>query len=300
MTDDHSLHIFAPAKINLFLHVTGRRDNGYHELDSLVSFADTGDDVAISPATDFSFTVDGPFAGAFSDKEKDASPHSANIAVKAAWEMSRLLKKPLNLSLHLTKALPLAGGMGGGSSNAAAVIWGLMKFWDVHPDEVDLQSLMIRLGADVPVCLRCEAARVQGIGEILHEAPMMEEVPVVLVHPGKPCPTDKVFAHYLGDFREPKSLPSDLREYEDLVLFLRNRHNDLYRTACDIVPDIMNVVKVLEGQKGCGLGRMSGSGSSCFGLFETHEDAQRAAHEIRKANPDWWVDSATLNRPERY
>lgn len=295
-----ALHIFSPAKINLYLHVTGRTDNGYHEIDSLAGFADIGDEIVIEPAQDFSFHVDGPFAGSFGPKERDQSPHSSNIVVRAAWELSRIVKKPLNASVRLTKNLPLASGIGGGSANAAAAIWGLMEFWGLPKDADFLPSMMIALGADVPVCFRCEAAQMMGIGEILKPAPQMEEIPIVLIHPGKPCSTAQIFAHYLGEFRNPQTLPDDLRNFDDLILFLKNRYNDLYAPACHMVPEIKNVIHALDAEKGCGLARMSGSGSTCFGLFKTEGEAKIAAKNIAKDNPDWWVRPGMLNRPERY
>ncbi len=296
----HTLHIFSPAKVNLYLHVTGRMNNGYHALDSLVGFVDIGDDLSITEADDFQFHVEGPFAGSFHAKELDHTPNSSNIAVKAAWDLSRAVKKPLNVVIRLTKNLPLAGGIGGGSANAAAVIWGLLDYWDLPKKADFLEGLLLQLGADVPVCLNCAPARLRGVGEILDPAPLMEEVPIVLIHPGKPCNTAQVFAHYLGEFRNPQTLPHDLRAFEDFVLFLRNCSNDLYPTACDIVPEIKNIVHVLESHKGCDLARMSGSGSTCFGLFASVEDAKNAAQEIAAENPDWWVKCGYLNRPERY
>lgn len=299
-----ALHIFSPAKINLYLHITGRMDNGYHALDSLVGFVDVGDTITITPADEFCFNVDGPFAKSFHAKELDSSPSSSNIAVKAAWDLSRALQKPLNVCVSLSKNLPLASGIGGGSANAAAVVWGLMEYWDIPKDgdfsQNHLGELLLQLGADVPVCFHCTPARLRGIGEILDPAPLMEETPIVLIHPGKPCNTAQIFAHYLGEFHDAQTLPHDLQRFDDFILFLCNRSNDLYSAACDIVPEIKNIVASLDGYKGCALARMSGSGSTCFGLFEDEVDARNAAKEIAADNPDWWIKCGYLNRPERY
>lgn len=299
-TQTKLLTIFAPAKINLYLHITGRLDNGYHTLDSLVAFADIGDRVEIEPATDFQFRVQGPYAGSFNSKELDASPNSANLIVQAAWSLARAAQKVPNIRATLTKNLPLASGLGGGSSDAAAIIWGLLEWWDLSSQAHYLPGLMARLGADVPVCLTCKPSRVRGIGDILDPAPIMPEVPVVLVHPGKPCPTGEVFGHYSGGFKEPQSLPGDIDTYDGLITFLKRQSNDLYMSACQKVPEIKNTINALNAQKGCGLARLSGSGAACFGLFENEVLAKMAAKAISTENPDWWIKTGWINRPERY
>ena len=300
----HSLNIFSPAKINLYLHITGRLDNGYHTLDSLAGFVDIGDHLTIVPSDNFNFKIDGPFAGSFHAKEMDSSPSSSNIAVKAAWDLSRAVQKVLNVDITLTKNLPLSSGIGGGSANAAAVVWGLLDFWDIPPRSMiggdTIEELTLKLGADVPVCFQCEPARMRGIGEVLDPAPMMEEISIILIHPGKPCNTAQIFSHYLGEFRDQISLPHDLRDFDDFILFLQNQNNDLYAPACAVVPGIKNVISALNGYKGCAIARMSGSGSTCFGLFKDETDAQAAAQDIAEHNPDWWVQCGFLNRPKRY
>ncbi len=300
-TQTKTLTIFAPAKINLYLHVTGRLDNGYHALDSLVAFADIGDEIRIEPAAlDFSFKMQGPYANAFGPKEFDASPNSSNLAVQAAWAISRAAQKIPNVKITLTKNLPLASGIGGGSSDAAAVIWGLMEWWGIPRQSGYLPSLLASLGADVPVCLNCEPARLRGIGDIIDRVPPMPEIPVVLVNPGKSCPTAQVFARYSGTFREPGKLPERLDTLADLTAYIGAKENDLLAPACQVVPEIENVLRVLDFQAGCRLARMSGSGATCFGLFENEKHARDAAKNIKSENPDWWVRAGILNRPERY
>jgi len=299
-TQTKTLTIFAPAKINLTLHVTGRLDNGYHTLDSFVAFADIGDELRIEPAPDFAFALQGPFAGSFGPKEMDASPNSANLAVQAAWALSRAVQKLPNVKITLTKNLPLASGLGGGSSDAAAVIWGLSEWWGLSRQAKYLPALMSTLGADVPVCLDCKAARLRGIGEILDPVPPMPEIPLILVHPGKPCPTAQVFARFASDFRQPESLPEKLETLDDLSAYLKTKTNDLFGPACGVVPEIENVQRAIEYQAGCRLARMSGAGATCFGLFETEKHARDAAKTIAFENPDWWTRAGWLNRPERY
>lgn len=299
-TQTKLLTIFAPAKINLFLHITGRLDNGYHTLDSLVVFADIGDRVEIEPAPDFQFRVQGPFASGFSAKELDASPNSSNLIVQAAWTLSRAAQKVPNIRVTLTKNLPLASGIGGGSADAAAVIWGLLEWWGLSSQAHYLPGLMARLGADVMVCLPCKPARVRGIGDVLDPGPVMPEIPVVLVHPGKACPTAAVFSHFSGKFKEPCPMPGSLETFDDLISFLKKQDNDLLGAARRTVPEIDNVISTLSVQKECGIAQMSGAGATCFGLFRTEDAAQAAAKVIAAENPDWWVKTGWINRPERY
>lgn len=299
-TQTKLLTVFAPAKINLYLHVTGRLDNGYHTLDSLVAFADIGDKIEISPAVDFHFSVDGPYAAAFGQKERDASPDSANLAVQAVWALARAAQKVPNMRISLTKNLPLASGLGGGSSDAAAVIWGLLEWWGISSKARYLPGLMARLGADVPVCLSCAPSRVRGIGDVMDPVPGLPEIPAVLVNPGKPCPTGHVFSRFDGKFKEPMALPENMHHAESFIDFLRHQENDLTQPAKETVPEIANILNTLEAQKGCGLARMSGSGATCFGLFSDEIFARLAAQNIARENPDWWVKSGWLNRPERY
>jgi 4-diphosphocytidyl-2-C-methyl-D-erythritol kinase len=300
-TQTKTLTVIAPAKINLYLHVTGRLDNGYHTLDSLIAFADIADKIELSPAEDFSFEVDGPFSSAFGPKELDASPYSANLVVQAAWAMSRAAQKTLNVRARLTKNLPMGAGIGGGSSDAAALIWALMEWWKLPQNSAPyLPELMASLGADVPVCLPCKTARVRGIGDILDKTPPLPEIPIVLIYPGKPCPTAEIFNYFTGGFKEPQALPESFQDFDDFIGFLKKSDNDLKAPACAIVPDIKNALNALDTQKGCAFAQMTGSGSSCFGLFKDEESALKAVQSIAQDNPDWWVKAGWLARPERY
>ncbi len=295
-----TLQILAPAKINLYLHVTGRRDDGYHTLDSLIGFADIGDHIKIENADDFTFSVEGPFVGEFDAKSRDASPHSSNLAVQAAWALSRAAQKTPNVKITLTKNLPLAAGIGGGSADAAAVIWGLCEWWNISKSAPFLPGLMLELGADVPVCLHARPAQISGVGDEITPLEGMEEMPLILVNPGHPCPTASVFAHYSGPFRDSSALPARFEGSEDFVEFLKAQHNDLYPAAVSSVPESAAVIEALELQDDVMLARMSGSGATCFALFETTESAQKAADILRQENPDWWVQPGHLGRVERY
>lgn len=290
-----SLKVFAPAKINLYLHVTKRLDNGYHALDSLVSFADIGDEIEISSSDRFEFSVDGPTAGVLRGRDLDAGPQSSNLVVKAVWRLAQVTGRAPDVSIHLTKHLPAGAGIGGGSSDAAAVIWGLCQLWDIPKDAGFVRELLISLGADVPICFAAETARITGIGDVFEPVPALPDIPIVLVYPGKPCSTVDVFRRFEGSFRDLTALPKDID-----VQFLKRCRNDLLPSAEFLVPEIDNVLRGLDAQDGCLLSRMSGSGSCCFGLFDSESLAMHAESVMASDNPDWWVKTGWLGRTTRY
>ncbi len=292
--------LLAPAKINLYLHVTGRLDNRYHTLDSLIGFADIGDTVTIKPAQNFTFTTSGPFSKGFSTKELDSSPSSSNLAVRATWLISHALNKTPDFEIHLTKNLPMGAGIGGGSSDAATILWALMDYWKKSPDEEVLNTIMLELGADVPACLDCRPKFISGIGDVIEPAHDLPEYPIVLVFPGKQCATHKIFQNFHATYKEAITNSDKMRIADNALTFIKAQNNQLTSAAIEEVPEIQNVLNALDKSQNCLLSRMSGSGSTCFGLYNDMNEAQEAAHNISKENPDWWVKTATLNRPERY
>lgn len=294
------LDILAPVKINLSLAVTGRLDNGYHLLDSLVAFADIGDRVTIEPASGFSFHVAGPFAWDFSPADLDDSRASGNLAVKAAYGMAEAARKPMTFRLTLHKNVPLASGMGGGSADAAAVAWGLMELWGLQRASLPwLDTLLLSLGADVPVCLACQPARMMGVGERLERLPSLPELPALLVNPGVACPTPDVFRLFGGPYAMPSVLPSSM-DKKIWMSWFEGHGNSLTEAAVNLVPEIAFVLSDIKSYEGCLLSRMSGSGATCFGLFENEDQAGAAAEAITTKHPEWWVKAGTLNRVERY
>jgi len=294
-----ALTVLAPAKINLYLRVTGRRDDGYHTLDSLVCFADVGDVITIEPSLDCAFEVRGPFAGAFCAAERDAGPDSKNLVVRAAWAVARAARRTPDVKITLTKNLPLAAGIGGGSADAAATVWALMEYWHLPRAGAQyLPGLLLSLGADVPVCFSCQPPVMRGIGEVLQPVNGLDEIPVVLVNPRIDCPTAKVFAFYDGSFAGETDLQ---REGAGLPMrFIAEQRNDLMAPAMAVVPEIAAVIAALEARDGALFARLSGSGATCFGVFETEAHAQAAADAIHAAQPGWWVAPAVLNRVARY
>lgn len=276
---------FAPAKVNLALHVTGRRDDGYHLLDSLVVFADVGDRLTAMPDAALSLAVTGPRAAG-------VPTDAGNLVLRAA----ALLGAGRGARIVLEKHLPAAAGIGGGSSDAAAALRMLAQLWGLPlPDA----TAVLALGADVPVCLQARPARMRGIGEALGPLPPLPPLWLVLVNPGVPVPTGPVFAALAS--RDNAPLPPVLPSFGDaaaLAAWLRTCRNDLEQPACTLVPVVGQVLSALAAQRGCLLARMSGSGATCFGLFAAAPEAAKAAAALRIAAPGWWVANAGLAFPQ--
>lgn len=277
----------APAKVNLYLHVTSRRPDGYHELDSLIAFTDVEDIVTVTPAERMSLTSDGPFSHVMPGDADD------NLAVRAA----RRLRKAVGLegvgaAIHIEKHVPVLAGLGGGSSDAAAVLHALVQMWNIDTSTIDLPALALELGADVPVCLARRASRVTGVGETLSDAPHLPDVGLLLVNPGIELSTKSVFEHRAGGLSpaDPiKEAPRDARHLADL---LADRENDLTEPAMKLAPVVREVIQTIERLPGCRIARMSGSGASCFGIFDDRDAAKAAAAEIDREN--WWVHPGRL------
>jgi 4-diphosphocytidyl-2-C-methyl-D-erythritol kinase len=273
----------APAKVNLTLHVTGQRADGYHLLDSLVVFTELGDRLHFAAAPGLSLSVEGPMASGVPESEE-------NLVLKAA----RLLGGG-NAAIRLEKHLPHAAGIGGGSSDAAAALSGLAALWQ---RSLPLTSMVMKLGADVPVCLKPRVKRMQGVGEVITNVPVLPPLWLVLVNPGVMVPTPAVFAalNEKGGAPMPETLPT-FGDVADLVGFLQQCRNDLQAPALTVAPVIGRVLAALAAQPGCALARMSGSGATCFGLFARREEAKEAARVLWAAEPGWWVKETGLLAP---
>lgn len=267
----------APAKVNLYLHVTGRRADGYHLLDSLAVFPALGDKLRAAPAEQLSLTVGGPF-GAGLAAEAD------NLVLRAARALAALVPgRTVGARLELDKQLPVASGIGGGSADAAATLRLLARLWGV---QTDLAELGLTLGADVPVCLASAPARMAGIGEKLELAPVLPACGMVLINPGVAVTTPSVFRARMGDFSRPAVLPAGWDDAAAMAADLARLHNDLQAPAITLCPVIAEVLSALGGSAGCLLARMSGSGATCFGLFADAAAAESAARAL--ARPGWW------------
>lgn len=269
----------ARAKINLSLHVTARRADGYHLLDSLVAFAEVGDRLHFAPDPEVTLALEGPFAAGLA-----AEPD--NLVLRAARALGA---GPDGARITLDKQLPVASGMGGGSADAAATLRGLARLWGRElPGDQGLA-----LGADVPVCLAGHSARMRGVGEQITRV-RLPRLPAVLVNPGIAVATGAVFAA-LDRFGPPmpEALPvmETAREAVQAVAALRN---DLEAPARRIAPAVDAVLTAIRAQEGALLARMSGSGATCFGLFTSDPTAHAAAAALRRAAPDWWCVATRL------
>lgn len=267
----------APAKINLFLHVGDKRADGFHALQSLVAFTDAGDELGFAADETLSLAIDGPFGTGLSAGDD-------NLILRAA----KALPKVKGARISLTKNLPVASGIGGGSTDCAATLRGLNALWDLGLDVPVLQEIGATLGSDVPVCITCRPQWMEGRGEIVTELPALPDLAMVLVNPGVGVPTGKVF----GALKERRGvglpLPPKFESAEDLVAYLKDTSNDLEAPARVIAPVIGEVLDFIAAE-GALLSRMSGSGATCFGLFQNGTDAARAAAAIRNAHPEWWA-----------
>lgn len=279
----------ARAKINLYLHVIGKRADGYHLLDMFVVFAETGDEITVAPADTLSLMIDGPFGaglGAGAD----------NLVLRAAAALQQLCGVAAGARIHLTKNLPLASGIGGGSADAAATLLALQQLWRVEPPRAALFELAARLGADVPICLDGRASFVGGIGEEIAPVGALPPAYLLLVNPLVETPTPAVFKAREGDFSPSarwSATPADVRA---LAALLASRRNDLTAPAIKLAPVVAEVLAALTATSDCLLARLSGSGATCFGLYETRAEAEAARNQILARHPDWWAVATRLVR----
>jgi 4-diphosphocytidyl-2-C-methyl-D-erythritol kinase len=286
------VRVHAPAKINLFLHVTGKRPDGFHDLQSLVAFADAGDELIMERGRGFSLDIWGPFAAGLTG---DAD----NLVLKAARALDEYLGLSEGAHFTLIKNLPVASGIGGGSADAAAALRGLIELWH-RPDGAvqEVGAVAPRLGSDVPVCLLSRTAWMEGRGEHVKLLPQMPGVHLVLVNPGVAVSTADVFRRLTIRAGGPLlSPPPGFGSLAALVDYLKSTRNDLEAPALAIAPIIGKVLEALA-REGAAFTRMSGSGATCFGLFETAERASAAADAIAKAEPSWWARAAAFAPPE--
>ncbi len=271
----------APAKVNLYLHLRGRRPDGYHLLESLVAFPSIGDSLAATRADALSLKVDGPFAAALAGE-------TDNLVLRAARALALAHGIAAGATLVLTKNLPVASGIGGGSSDAAAALRLLSRLWDVPVPE----GLAMRLGADVPVCLRAPTPQlVAGIGEKLTPAMSLPRFWMVLANPGGAVATGAVFAAVKSRDNPPGPPPGRLTTFAELTGWLALQRNDLEAAAVSVCPAIAEVLAALGDAP---LSRMSGSGATCFALHPDERTARAQAGRIARAEPDWWIAAAPV------
>ncbi|MEM7190454.1 MAG: 4-(cytidine 5'-diphospho)-2-C-methyl-D-erythritol kinase [Pseudomonadota bacterium] len=277
---------FAPAKVNLTLHLQGRRDDGYHLMSSLVVFPEIGDTLTAHPSAEITLSIGGPFAGNLRQDQ--------NLVLAAARKLSDHHKLQSGAALNLVKSLPVAAGIGGGSTDAATALRVLSRLWDVDVPE----GLAVTLGADVPVCRRApDPQMMEGIGDVVSPAPVLPACAVLLANPGVGVATGEVF----GAVREhhppdgPELSATNFGTFIDFVAWLRRARNDLQAPAIGIAPEIGDVLSALSP---AAVARMSGSGATCWALFPNLNEAEALARTVRRQSRDWWVETAWIRRPD--
>ncbi|HVZ51163.1 MAG TPA: 4-(cytidine 5'-diphospho)-2-C-methyl-D-erythritol kinase [Pseudolabrys sp.] len=277
----------APAKINLTLRVIGKRADGYHELESLVAFADFADALSLTPADDLALEISGPHAEA-------CGTQADNLVLKAQAALAARVPGLRAGRFHLVKNLPVAAGIGGGSSDAAAALRLIARANGIALDDPRLAEAARNVGADVPVCLVPQACIMRGVGEILSQPVGLPTLPAMLVNPGVAVATRDVFAKLAG-LRSSAIPLGDVPAAPDaLVAYLAAHGNDLTAPAIACAPVIAEVLDGLRALPGVRLARMSGSGATCFALFSSPGEAVAAAQRLAAAQSDWWVRAVTL------
>lgn len=280
----------APAKVNLTLRVLSRRADGYHDLESLVVFTALSDRLILRPGAPLALTVSGPTAA-------QAGPVLDNLVLKAAQALAARTDGLRLGAFELTKELPAGAGLGGGSADAAAALRLIARANGIALGDARLAAAALATGADVPVCLDCKPRVMRGVGEILAPPVALPPLAMVLVGPGFPLATKEVFAALglkPGERRGEPNADEIPTQPEPLFAFLADHPNDLEAPATRLAPAIIGVLTALAAQPGCRLARMSGSGTTCFGLFASSAAAAAAAARVQAAQPAWWVQATEL------
>ena len=287
MARPESIRVFAPAKLNLFLHVGAKRADGFHALESFVVFAECGDRLTFAPSDVLELKVTGLFA-----KSLPAFPD--NLVLKAA----HLLEDGRGATITLEKNLPVASGLGGGSADAAAALRGLNLLWELNKSEEELMEIGARLGSDVPVCVVSSPAFVEGRGDVITKAPRVATLPLILVNPNVMLSTVDVFGRLKARSGIGQSVrqPASLEKLWDVAAYLQGTQNDLEEPACELAPAIDEVMDALLAE-GAEIAQMSGSGATCFGIFSWRGFALSAAEALAHEHHNWWVRATRIAEP---
>lgn len=277
----------APIKLNLALHVVGQRADGYHLLESLVTFIEAGDSISVEAASIDGFSIDGPYS-------QDLAVNDNNLVIRARDVLRNHIAQPSPpVFIHLEKKIPIASGVGGGSGDAAACLVALAALWQLDLDEKTLMALALRLGADVPMCLHAifhkSALVARGVGETVEAIVSCPSLPVVLVNSGMAVSTPEVFSRLTVRNNPPLMLnATNIDTASKLLNFLDTTRNDLFPPALELVPELITVLAKL-GDMGALFSRMSGSGATCFGVFPHVQAAEAAMQVLKTAYPSWFI-----------
>lgn len=290
----------APAKVNLTLRVLGRRADGYHDIESLVTFAGVGDRLTLTPGDELTLNVEGPSAA-------QSGAAADNLVLKGARALAARVANLRLGAFHLEKNLPVAAGLGGGSADAAAALRVLARANKLRSDDPRLFDAAWATGADVPVCLEPRSRFMRGIGEILSAPLPLPQVPALLVNPGVAVPTKLVFSGWSASAKPASAsvaaadvaanVSAELAKIQNerrFVDWLAGEVNDLEAPAIALAPAIAEVLASLRNLSGCRVARMSGSGATCFGLFSSHAETTAAGDVLRTRFPHWWISETAL------
>ena len=279
----------ARAKINLSLLVTGRKSDGYHTLDSIIFFVGFCDRLSFRIDKELSLEISGPFSDSLENGRN-------NLTIQAAEAFKKECKLNSGVAISLEKNIPVSAGLGGGSANAAVTLLALNELHNTGLTFESLAEIGLTIGADVPVCLFGETARVQGIGENIRPFVFPHKLGVVLVNPGVPISTARVFSRFNSDFSEfmSEDTLSELSAMQNFSSFTALR-NDLEFPATQLCPEISRVLGALRSEADCIVSGLSGSGPTCFGLFQTSEEAKRAAKRLKQQNTNWWLKATAVH-----
>lgn len=276
----------APAKINLALHVTGQRADGYHLLETLVTFTEAGDVICIRDAAADIFSISGPFGDLLSADGGDNLVTRARDMLRDALTSTGQAARPVGI--HLEKNLPVASGIGGGSADAAATLRGLLRHWSAAIAPEKLASLALKLGADVPMCFASRPLIARGIGENIEALTDLPELSMVLANPMKAVSTPEIFRRLQNKVNPHLPTPATIgRAATGWMDFLAQSRNDLQPPAQAVLPEIGEITGLLS-EEGAALVRMSGSGATCFGIFHSFDAAKNAETSLRKKRPGWY------------
>lgn len=275
------------AKLNLTLHITGKRPDGYHLLESLVMFARFSDQLSFYPSDTLSLEISGSFSSLLSSSED-------NLVLRAASGLKAITGCDKGARILLEKHIPVGAGLGGGSADAAAALRGLMTLWDVHPDSESLHRLCVSLGSDVPVCMGSRTSVMTGVGDQIKPLDIRFPMYAVLVNPRVSLLTAEVYKAFSGNFSTIDNTSFSANTFGDFTAALARKHNALEAPALSLQPVVADVLACIKGLDGCVLARMSGSGATCFGLFATKNAANHAAGVIQESRPAWWVSPTYL------
>lgn len=288
MTEPNGISLTCNAKLNLFLHVLGKRDDGYHNLQSWIAFAEVGDEIRVREAKQFHLVADGPYTHLL-------PPAAENLITRTVHLLADRFQQKPNVIVELRKDLPIGTGLGGGSANAAAVARALQHLWRFEWQPDDAEFLAKKIGADVPACLLKQTTMVEGIGEQLTPTPPLpEDIQVLIVYPGVGISTAEVFGMLSPPYTPHFDVFPEANDVFELIKQLQETRNDLMHPAMGMQPKILEAYRAIARQSGCLLARMTGSGTACFGIFADEETLRAAATAIRRQEPQWWVRATRL------